>query len=80
MIEGAPSVSPKVKWVLLGEANKVSHYSRSVTSMTFIMEVAGGCLVKEVALSGSNSNPPGIAMNFIIGAKLSDFTDEPPSA
>ena len=48
--------------------------------MTFIMEVAGGCLVKEVALSGSNSNPPGIAMNFIIGAKLSDFTDEPPSA
>ncbi len=40
------------------------------------MEVAGGCLVKEIAFGQGIA----VAMNFIIGARLSDFTDDTPSS
>ncbi|MCB9756579.1 MAG: hypothetical protein H6713_42220 [Myxococcales bacterium] len=72
------TIKSRHKWLLLDGDGKdtVLLAGMNCPRKTFVMEVAGGCLVKEIVFGKGID----VAMQFIIGAKLSDFTDETPSA
>lgn len=79
MSKQVKKLQAKVDWIELTDlgSTNLSVGTFSVSRSTFVMEVAGGCLVKEVMLTSSGGRPnTSVAMNFIIGARLSDFTDD----